>query len=40
MSTHTIQFHDKTGKDPKISLNIYLLDLSEEFPRDSKTSSN
>ena len=35
MSTHNIQFHDK-----KISLNICFLELSEEFRRDSKPSSN
>ena len=42
MSTHSIDFHDKIGKNPKIlvSLNICFLELSEEFPRDSKTSSN
>ena len=40
MCTHTIHFHDDIGKNPKISLNICFLDLSEEFPRDSKTSSN
>ena len=34
MSTLNIQFHDK------IYLNICFLDLSEEFHRDSKTSSN
>ena len=33
--THIIQFRDK-----KISLNICFLELSEEFGRDSKTSSN
>ena len=37
MSTHNIQFHDK---DKKFSLNIRFLELSEEFRRDSKTSSN
>ena len=37
MSTHNIQFHDKIKK---ISLNICFLELSEEFRRDSKTSSN
>ena len=35
MSMHTIQFHDK-----KIFLNISFLELSEEFRRDAKTSSN
>ena len=34
MSTHDIQFYDK------ISLNICFIKLSEEFRRDSKTSSN
>ena len=33
MSTHTIYF-------PKIALNVCFLELSVEFPRDSKTSSN
>ena len=37
MSTHNIQFHDKIGK---ISLKFFFLELSEEFRRDSKTSSN
>ena len=37
MSTHNIQFDDK---NKKISLNICCLELSEEFRRDSKTSSN
>ena len=36
MSTNNIQFHDKKEK----SLNICFLELSEEFRRDSKTSSN
>ena len=36
MSTHNIQFHGQIGNLPKISLNIYFLELSEEFPRDSK----
>ena len=40
MSTHSIHFRDKIGKFSKISLNICFLDLSEEFSRDSKTSSN
>ena len=40
MSAHNIHFHDKTGKIPEISLNVYFLELSEEFPRDSKTSTN
>ena len=39
MSTHNIPFYDKIRKMPKISLNI-CFKLSEEFPRDSKTSSN
>ena len=38
MCTHNI--HAKIGIIPTISLNICFLDLSEEFPRDSKTSSN
>ena len=37
MSTNSIQFHDKIRKK---SLNICLLELSEEFRRDSKTGSN
>ena len=37
MSTDKIQFHDKIRK---ISLDICFLELSEEFRRDSKTSSN
>ena len=37
MSTHNIQFHDKIRKCP---LNICFLEVSEEFRRDSKTSSN
>ena len=36
MSTQNIHFHDKTRNFPKISLNICFLQLSEEFPRDSK----
>ena len=36
MSTHNIKFHNKK----KNSQNIYFLELSEEFRRDSKTSSN
>ena len=35
MSTHNIRFHNK-----KISLNIFFLELLEEFREDSKTSSN
>ena len=37
MRTHNIQFRDKMRKFP---LNICFLELSEEFRRDSKTSSN
>ena len=40
MSTHNIRFHDKIRKNPKLSLNICFLELSEEFSRDSKTCSN
>ena len=40
MSTHNIHFHNKIEKIPKISLNICLFELSEEFPTDSKTCSN
>ena len=36
MSRHNIQFHYKNEK----SLNICFLELSKEFHRDSKTSSN
>ena len=36
MSTYNIHFHDKTGKNPKISLNICFFELSEKFPRNSK----
>ena len=39
MSTHNIQFQ-YTGTDKKVSLNICFLELSEECPRDSNTSSN
>ena len=38
MSTYNIHLHDKLGKILKISLNICLLELLEEIPRDSKTS--
>ena len=41
MSTNNIPFHDKMEKKlPKISLNTYFLKLLEEFPRDTKASSN
>ena len=41
MDTHNIHFHDEKRKtNPKIFLNICFLELSEEFPRDLKTSSN
>ena len=40
MSTRNIYFHDKRGKIPKMSIDICFLDLSEEFPRDSKKSLN
>ena len=40
MSTHNIHVQDITRKIPKISLSICFLELSEEFPRDSKISSN
>ena len=40
MSTLYIYFHDKIGNFPKISLYICFLELSEESPRDPKTSSN
>ena len=36
MSKRNIHFHNKTGKGPKISRNICLLELSEEFPRTQK----
>ena len=38
MSTHNIHFHDKMIKFLKY-VNVYFLELSEEFPRDFKTSS-
>ena len=31
MSKNNIHFHDKIKKNPKMSLNIYFLGLSEEF---------
>ena len=34
MSAHNIHFRDKIGKNPKISLNICFLELSEDFPLD------
>ena len=37
MSTHNIQFHDKIKKK---NPTFFILLLSEEFRRDSKTSSN
>ena len=40
MSKHNMHFHDKIEKNPKISLNICFLELSEQLARDSKTSSN
>ena len=40
MSTLNKHFHEKIGKNPKISLNTCFHELSEEFSRDSKTSSN
>ena len=41
MSTHNILFHDKIRKkNPKLSLNIYFLELSKEYPRDSRLNSN
>ena len=36
MSTHNIHFHDKIENFHKMTLNICFLELSEEFPRDSK----
>ena len=36
MSTQNIHFHVKIGKIPKISLDIYFLDLSQKFSRDPK----
>ena len=33
------RFHDKMRKFPKISINICLLQLSEEFPRESEFES-
>ena len=46
MSTYEIHFHYKTKQKkkkedfPKHSVNICFTELSEEFPRDSNTSSN
>ena len=40
MSTHNIHFHDKIRKVPLKFQIFCFLELSEEFPRDSKTSSN
>ena len=41
MSTRNIHFRDKIIIiNPKISLYICFLELSEEFPRDSKMISN
>ena len=38
---HNIHFHDKLrNKIHKMSLNICFLELSEEFPKDFKTSLN
>ena len=37
MSTLNIHFHYKIGTFPEISLNIYFLELSEEFTMDSKS---
>ena len=39
MCTHKIPFMIKENF-PKISINIWFLGLSREFPRDSKKSSN
>ena len=39
MSTHNIHFYDNIGKVPK-PLNSCFLELKEEFPRESQTSSN
>ena len=33
-------FHDKIRNFPKTALNICFLESSEEFPRDSETTSN
>ena len=40
MSTHNIHANDEIGNIQKISLNICFLELFEEFPKNSKTSSN
>ena len=40
MITLHMYFYAKHENFLKISLNIHFLDLSEEFPRDSKMSSN
>ena len=39
MSSNNIHIHDKTWKFPKISRNIFYLELLKEFHRDSTTSS-
>ena len=36
MSTHNIYFIINSKKFPKISIDIYFLGLSREFPRDTK----
>ena len=35
MSTLNIHFYDKIGKNPKVSPSICILELLQEFPRDS-----
>ena len=40
MSTYNIHPHNKKEHFSKILLNICFLELLEDFPRDSKTSSN
>ena len=40
MSKYNIDFHDKIRKFLKYPIMFFFLELSEEFNRDSKTSSN
>ena len=40
MNIHNIYIRGKIRKNPEISLNICFLELLDELPRDSKTSSN
>ena len=40
MSAYNIHLYDKVNKNTLDKLNVGFLELSEEFPGDSKTSSN